>query len=222
LNRKENLMVSKREVALEGAPKQRPAASSGESSEAGRKGALAGAEHCGDNAVPDPAQTALSIVIVVTPRKASLFEARVDGVLLCTSRQPFCDAARVLLGQGLPSDTDLILRHEGSPTHCLKAKLGTAAGLTVDESGPRLRPWKAMPPLEGSPPAAFCVEPVVQVPPELGAPLGAPPGGTGSGAAWHCMCECPRNPFGSCSRPSPKPADDEHLVGCFCRVEAAQ
>jgi hypothetical protein len=42
------------------------------------------------------------------PKKwAGLFEAWVDGPLLCTSRQPFFDGARLLLARGMSPETIL-------------------------------------------------------------------------------------------------------------------
>jgi hypothetical protein len=43
----------------------------------------------------------------------------------------------------------LVMQRATTGTYALKAKLGVAAKLTVDESGPHLRRWKAMPPREG-------------------------------------------------------------------------
>jgi hypothetical protein len=85
----------------------------------------------------------LKIVVTPAPRGAGRFEARLDGDdrVLCVSRTPFFDAARKLLAQGYdPND----LRHAGSDTDSLRAKLGTAASLTVKETGygPELEPWK--------------------------------------------------------------------------------
>jgi hypothetical protein len=85
------------------------------------------------------------------PRKwAGLFEARLDDRLLCTSRQPFLDAARVLVSEGLDPDAVLSVRHAGSGTVALTAKLSVAVRLTVDESKTSFRPWKAFSRAEGS------------------------------------------------------------------------
>jgi hypothetical protein len=46
---------------------------------------------------------------------AGLFEARVDGRLICArSRQPFLDAARVLLAEGVDPAAVIVMRHAGS------------------------------------------------------------------------------------------------------------
>ena len=88
----------------------------------------------------------LKIIVTPAPRGAGRFEARLDGHdrVLCVSRTPFFDAARKLLAQGYDPDDLLMLRHAGSDTDSLRAKLGTAASLTVKETGygPELQPWK--------------------------------------------------------------------------------
>src|SRR5262245_28665189 len=62
------------------------------------------------------------------------YDAIVNGELLVTSsRTPFTDAARVLVGRGCDTNSILILRHFGSDTNCLIAKIGIAAKLTVKE-----------------------------------------------------------------------------------------
>jgi hypothetical protein len=89
-----------------------------------------------------------SLLVVATPapRGAGRFEARLGGDdrVLCVSRTPFFDAARKLLAQGYDPNDLLMLRHAGSDTDSLRAKLGTAASLTVKETGygPQLQPWK--------------------------------------------------------------------------------
>ncbi len=89
-----------------------------------------------------------SIIVVAAPapRGAGRFEARLDGHVrvLCVSRTPFLTAARKLVGQGYDPGITLILRHAGSDTDSLRAKLGTAASLTVKKTryGPQLQPWK--------------------------------------------------------------------------------
>jgi hypothetical protein len=63
----------------------------------------------------------------------------------CAYREtPFFDAARELLAQGYDPSDLLMLRQAGSDTDSLRAKLGTAASLTVKETryGPQLQSWK--------------------------------------------------------------------------------
>jgi hypothetical protein len=90
--------------------------------------------------------TALTIVLSPAPSGSGRFEARLHGYdrVLCVSRTPFFDAARELVADGYDPNTDLVLRRAGSDNDSLKAKLGTAASLTVEETeyGPKLRRWK--------------------------------------------------------------------------------
>jgi hypothetical protein len=89
-----------------------------------------------------------SLIVVATPapRGAGRFEARLDGCdhVLCVSRTPFFDAARQLVADSYDPNVTLILRHAGSDTDCLSAKLGTAASLAIEETGygPQFRRWK--------------------------------------------------------------------------------
>lgn len=106
---------------------------------------------------PSGADAMSRLVIQVTPcppnpnRKwVGLFEARLGDRRLCVSRQPFLDSCRVLLAERLDPNTAMVMRYAGSDVDCLTSKLGVAARLTVDESAPRLRSWKAMPSREGS------------------------------------------------------------------------
>jgi hypothetical protein len=88
----------------------------------------------------------LAIVIMETKQRNGRFEARLDGDdrVLCVSRTPFFDAARELVANGYDPNLTLIMRHAGSDTDSLRAKLGTAASLTLEETdyGPKLRRWK--------------------------------------------------------------------------------
>ncbi len=88
----------------------------------------------------------LKLTVLITPAdsgRTGRYQARLDGDgrVLCVSRTPFFDAARKLVEVGYDPDTTLVLRHEGSGTDSLQARLGTAASLTVEETpfGPRLR-----------------------------------------------------------------------------------
>jgi hypothetical protein len=86
------------------------------------------------------------IIVTPAPHYPWCYEARLDGhdYVLCVSRTPFFDAARKLIAQGYDPGITLILRHAGSDTESLRARLGTAASLTVEETGygPQLRRWK--------------------------------------------------------------------------------
>jgi hypothetical protein len=87
-----------------------------------------------------------TLTITVKPTdQHGLFEAALDGKLICKSRTPFCTAARVLLERGYPPGAIIVLRHVGSDTDSLRATIAAAAKLTVqddDRGTPRFRPWK--------------------------------------------------------------------------------
>ena len=61
------------------------------------------------------------------------YTAALAGRDLCTSRQPFLDAARVLLSEGLAPETTLVMRWAASGTESLRAPVRVAAKLTVKE-----------------------------------------------------------------------------------------
>jgi hypothetical protein len=90
----------------------------------------------------------LKLIVLVAPADGNTgwYQARLDGDdrVLCVSRTPFFDAARTLVAAGYSPDTILILRHVGSDTDSLRARLGTAASLTVEETGygPQIRRGK--------------------------------------------------------------------------------
>jgi hypothetical protein len=94
------------------------------------------------------------IVIVVSPLSGGRFEARVGDLVICVSRQPLLDGARVLLAD-YPPETALIMRHAGSNTDALRSTIGAASRLTVEEgdrTGPKLRRWKPYSRGGGQPP----------------------------------------------------------------------
>jgi hypothetical protein len=92
--------------------------------------------------------TALTIVLSPALSGSGRFEARLQGDdrVLCLSRIPFFDSARELIAAGYDPDLDLSVRHAGSNTEILKAKLETAASLTIEGTmfGPKLRPLEAL------------------------------------------------------------------------------
>ena len=100
-------------------------------------------------------------VVIVTPhirpdgrKHANAFDARVDGVLICTSETPFFDAARALLKDGTADPSDmLVMRHAGAHHDALRGKVGAAAGLRIEETGfgPRRRRYAPRPTVEGPP-----------------------------------------------------------------------
>jgi hypothetical protein len=92
-----------------------------------------------------------SLVVSPTPARPGRFDVRLadsSQFFVESSRVPFCDAARALLAGGLAAPGDLLaMRHAGSTHDALKAAVGVAARLTVDEtSTPRFAGWKPMPP----------------------------------------------------------------------------
>jgi hypothetical protein len=97
-----------------------------------------------DNVIHPPAQ----LVIVVTPvsGRAGVFAASLEGTqtVLCKSRTPLLEAARVLIAAGYHPRIRLKMRHCGAEHFALEAKLGDAAGLVVEESahGPKFRCWR--------------------------------------------------------------------------------
>jgi hypothetical protein len=68
--------------------------------------------------------------------------------ILCSSKMPFLDAARVLLNDGIATPDDiLVMRHAGSDVNALSAPAGVAAKLTIEEREISCRPprfvrWK--------------------------------------------------------------------------------
>jgi hypothetical protein len=90
------------------------------------------------------AAQSVPIVILVSPIRTSPghFEAKLesaDELLVGSSRQPFADAARVVLGKGYNPASVLEMKHAESDTVALRSSLGKAAKLTVEEGrhGPR-------------------------------------------------------------------------------------
>ena len=85
--------------------------------------------------------TARTHVIAVSPRVGAdgtthpnAFEAQLAGEVLCISETPLLDAARALLARGIaqPDDT-IVMRHAGSHVDALRARVGVAAGLAIEE-----------------------------------------------------------------------------------------
>jgi hypothetical protein len=79
---------------------------------------------------------------VSSTKSAGHFQARLqqsNEVLVKNSRQPFLDAARVLMEKGYDPNALLVMKHLGSDTIALRAPLGKAARLTIEEGphGPR-------------------------------------------------------------------------------------
>ena len=80
----------------------------------------------------------------------NVFDTRLAGSdeVLCVSDTPLLTAARALLKAGKADPGDVIvMRHAGSSAIALRAKVGAAAGLTVEDrpSGQRIRLAKYQP-----------------------------------------------------------------------------
>jgi hypothetical protein len=73
------------------------------------------------------------------------FVVKIGGrVLVRSSREPFCAAARALLAEGADGASILVMRHVSSEVDALRGPIGVAAGLTVreDNGPPELRPYR--------------------------------------------------------------------------------
>jgi hypothetical protein len=113
-----------------------------------------------------------SLVIVVSPIGTSpgYFEARLattNELLVKCSRQPFLDAARMLIDNGHDPNAVLLMKHAGSDIVALKAPLAKAAKLGVEEgpNGPRFVPFRTGPRTRvAAPPIAPSVRPLPKLP----------------------------------------------------------
>jgi hypothetical protein len=99
----------------------------------------------GEVAVPrredSPPSPAL-VIVVSSTKSAGHFQAKLqhtDEVLVKNSRQPFLDAARVLVEKGYDPNVLLVMKHLGNDIVALQAPLGKAAKLTVEEGPHRPR-----------------------------------------------------------------------------------
>ena len=89
----------------------------------------------------------LRINVAPVSGRMGIYSVRVNGKddTLCASRQPLLDAARHLI---LGHNPDIIIEMWWADAEhfSIRARLGTAAGLTVDEhNGPVLARWKPFP-----------------------------------------------------------------------------
>jgi hypothetical protein len=90
-----------------------------------------------------------AVIVVVAECKSSrgLFDAFLsDGTqLVRSSRQPFLDAARALIGAGYSPMVWVEKWRPRGTEFSMRAQLGTAAGLTVDETKTVFAKWKPFP-----------------------------------------------------------------------------
>ena len=92
------------------------------------------------------------IRIVISPafdhrghRLHGKFEARLDGRLICVSRQSLLESARILIAEGADPADIIAMRHAGSPHDAMTSTVGTAAKWTVREDStvsPTFVRWK--------------------------------------------------------------------------------
>jgi hypothetical protein len=75
-------------------------------------------------------------IVVKEYKRQGLFDAYLDGRWLCRSHAPLLSAARVLLAEGIPPETPIMMRHEGSETVSLRSTVGgAAAGCRIQQAG---------------------------------------------------------------------------------------
>jgi hypothetical protein len=90
----------------------------------------------------------LAVIVAPALRGTGRYQARLEDNdrVLCVSNTPYFDAARKLVTAGYDPNITLVMRHAGLETECLRAPLGAAAALTVEETpyGPKLRRWKPL------------------------------------------------------------------------------
>jgi len=85
----------------------------------------------------------IRIILESVNRRGQSSASLPDGtVLVASSRQPFLDAARVLITAAYHPDSWLEGWRPGSTGFALRARLGIAAGLTVDETKTVFAKWK--------------------------------------------------------------------------------
>ena len=75
------------------------------------------------------------IQLTISPRcgKPGVFDAHICDRLICSSRQPLLDAARILLDEGIAPETKIEMHHAGADHVALRAKVVMAAKLRVLE-----------------------------------------------------------------------------------------
>lgn len=74
------------------------------------------------------------MLITISPAGRGRYHARLGHRLLCTSRNPFTDAARILAREGVSPATPLQMSREGHDTVDLSGTVGAAARLSVLEN----------------------------------------------------------------------------------------
>jgi len=85
--------------------------------------------------------------ITIRPLVRGHFAAFLGQRLLCESKTPFFTSARTLRAEGVPDNTPIIMKHEGSPIVAMRSTIGEAASKIVhetDREGPKLKRYRPM------------------------------------------------------------------------------
>ena len=91
---------------------------------------------------------AITVIIIAPTGSAGLFSVALDStVIVKSSRQPRCDAARVLRALGHPDNTLIISFREGTDEESMRGSLGKWLRLRVreDGTGPRFANFEPFP-----------------------------------------------------------------------------
>jgi hypothetical protein len=97
----------------------------------------------------------LTLVPTTLTGKGQRYAAMLGDRELCRSRQPFYEAARVLMAEGAAYSTMLEARHQGSDTVAMRMWVGYAAERSVTElasGGMRLVRWEPRTGAQDAPP----------------------------------------------------------------------
>lgn len=87
----------------------------------------------------------IRIDLVPVRTRPGYYDALLAGRILCRSRQPFYDAARVLLNDGIDYEIVIEAWHRGSPHPAMRAPIGEASNWAIEETertGFRRRRWR--------------------------------------------------------------------------------
>jgi hypothetical protein len=90
----------------------------------------------------------IELILVPVKRRPGHYDAMLGPRRLCRSHQPFLDAARVLLAEGVAPEAVLDARHQGSAIVAMCSTVGEAAKWTIverDGQGLRREPWHPRP-----------------------------------------------------------------------------
>ena len=79
-------------------------------------------------------------IVVKEFKRRGRFDMYLDGRYLGRSTTPLLTAVRILLAEGLPPETAIEMRHQGSTTISLRSTIGAAAKLEVNNE--RFAPYR--------------------------------------------------------------------------------